>query len=104
MKDKLKALWDAIVAQSIAAWAKISAYTFIVGILAGIIFIIAKYRDILIDLIVGSAKRDVDAAQKKDDALKATEDAAKAQANQLVQKANDLDSGKTPVSDDWNKK
>ncbi len=104
MKDKLKALWALALAQLEAAWAKISATTIIVGTLAGIAFLVAKYRDVLIGFIVGSVKREVYAAQKKDDALKAKEDDAKAQAAKLQQQVSDLESGKPPISDDWNKK
>lgn len=73
-------------------------------IVFGIIILIVKFRDVIIDLIVGSAKQTVDNTEKKDAQLKSEEKQANDQANQLRQEANTLSDNQAPVTDDWNKK
>lgn len=92
MKDKLKALLG-------AAWAKISAATFIALTLGGLVYVILEYRNILMDLLIKGARRDMDNAKKQDGVLKQQEDDAKKKADDLIAKAN-----KESAEDDWNKK
>jgi hypothetical protein len=70
----------------------------------GIIILIVKFRDVIIDLILGEAKHQVDTATKTDAQLKSQENAANDQANQLRKEADTLSDNLPPVTDDWNKK
>lgn len=73
-------------------------------IVFGILILIYKFRDIIIDLLVKSSHRKVDEAKKQDSKLRAEEDALNSQANKLRNEANDLNENKPPVDEDWNEK
>lgn len=71
---------------------------------AGILILIVKFRDIIIDILLNSAKRLFSNATKKDAVLDNQETKDNNAANALVDQANKLPSNETPTSDDWNKK
>jgi hypothetical protein len=73
-------------------------------IAAGVLILIVKFREVIIDFLVSSVKTKMDETQKKSDQLKSEQDAANAQADALRQHANDLDKNKTEVGEDWYKK
>src|ERR1035437_2398125 len=73
-------------------------------IVFGLLILIVKFKDVLISLLVASAKRTVEDAQKKDATLATQESQANTQADALVQKAKDEASKETPVGTDWHKK
>lgn len=109
MKAKLQALLDSLKAFANSIWLSIMAdihaigvQVGVLGVIAAVIYVIIKYRDILISLIVGVSKRDVAAASKQDTDLKQQEDQAKAQADALQQQANALVPDK--VDPNWYKK
>lgn len=89
------------------AWAgfkgmSVQAKTAIVFVVSALL--VAKYRDALIDLLLGSSKRVLKDAQAQDATLAAKEDAAKAQATALVDEANKLNQTSPTVDENWNKK
>lgn len=70
----------------------------------GILILIFKFREVIIDLLVSSSRETVKEAQKQDASLRAEEDKANSQANQLRKDAEDLATNKPKVDEDWNKK
>lgn len=102
MIEKLKAFWSKIESDAAELWAKDKVFFIaFIGLIA-----VAKFRDVLIQLIVGSAKRLVDDTQKKSDALSGEETKANDQANALVKDAEQkaADAQATTVDEDWYKK
>jgi hypothetical protein len=73
-------------------------------IIMGAILLVAKYRDLAIDILGLKSKEDVVEAQKTDQKLQAEENAANQQADALVKESNDLTKNEGEVSDDWDKK
>ena len=73
-------------------------------IIFGLLVLIVKFREILIDILVKSTKDTMNDATKKDDKLKTEEDQAKAAADKLVEDAKNEPSKEKPVDDDWFKK
>lgn len=109
MKAKLQAFLDSLKASANNIWLSIMADVHaigvqvgILGVIAAVIYVIIKYRDILISLIVGVSKRDVAAASKQDADLKQQEDKANAEADVIQQQANALVSDKVDLN--WYKK
>ena len=70
----------------------------------GILILIFKFRETIIDLLVSSSRKTVSDATKEDAKLKAEETQANDQANQLRDQANKLDDVKPVIDEDWNKK
>lgn len=73
-------------------------------IVFGVLILIYKFRDIILDLLVSSSHRTVDEAQEQGAKLKAEEDEANKQANQLRREADELGKNKPVVDEDWNQK
>ena len=73
-------------------------------VLIGILLLVAKFNDVIMDLLGWSSKKDLQKAEKTDVQLKAQEDAANQQADALVKKANDLPSQEGKVDENWNQK
>lgn len=88
--DKLKAfaksMWDGC----LSYLGKVASPVLYVGVLAGIVFLIAKYKDIMIGYLTWSSKQEVNSATKEDAVLKTKEDSDDAQADKLVADANQL--------------
>jgi zona occludens toxin (predicted ATPase) len=73
-------------------------------IVFGVLVLIVKFRDILIDILVSSSKSTMEDAKKEDAKLSTQENQAKADADKAVQDAKDEPAKQTPVTDDWFKK
>lgn len=100
MDEKLVALWASAKAKISEVWSKNKILFFIIIPL----IILVKFRDILIQLIVSSAKRLMKETREKDAQLRNEANAANQQANDLVKKADAADDNKPPVDEDWHKK
>jgi len=72
--------------------------------LAGIIYLVLKFHNILIDLLLGGAKQEITQAQQTDAKLAQQADATKSQADALVQQADSLSTQQPPVDPNWDKK
>lgn len=70
----------------------------------GILILIFKFREVIIDLLVGSARKTVQDATKQDQVLRGEEKAANDQANELRKQASDVAANKPVIDEDWNKK
>lgn len=73
-------------------------------IVCGILVLIFKFREGIIDLLVSSAHHTMDDATKQDTQLKAEEKQANDQADALRKQAADLATAKPVIDEDWNKK
>lgn len=100
MGDRLKAIWAKVKEQVAGIWDKDKGIFFLVALVA----LIVKFRDLIIDILVNSAKRVKENADKKDEKLAAEEIDLKKQADQAVQDAQNEPSKQQPVDDDWYKK
>jgi len=100
MGAKIAALWQSIKKQWTDVWDKDKGIFFLVALAA----VVLKFRDILIDILINSAKNVEKNANKKDEKLASQEADLKTQADAQVQKAQDEPKKETPVDDDWYKK
>ena len=75
---------------------------FLIGF--GILILIFKFREVIIDILVGSAHNTVQDATKQDQVLRGEEKAANDQANELRKQASDVAVNKPVIDEDWNKK
>lgn len=73
-------------------------------IVFGVLLLIVKFREVIIDILVSSAHNTVDEARKQDASLKADENKANTQADDLRKQAEDLAKNKPRVGEEWNKK
>lgn len=73
-------------------------------IIFGIAILIFKFREVIIDLLVSSARKTVSEAKEKDSVLKSEQNQANDQADQLRREAEALSKDKPKVDEDWNKK
>lgn len=73
-------------------------------ILCGVLVLIFKFREVIIDLLVSSSRKTVQDAVKQDQVLRGEEKQANDQANQLRKEASDLAANKPVIDEDWNKK
>src|SRR5271165_2767383 len=110
MKQKLQAWLAAAKAILQAFWAKVNqdiktiwAQDKVFLIAFGALILTIKFRDIIIDLLVSSAKRIFTKAQSQNSQLQQQENTANAQADQLVKEAQQLPSTEKPISEDWYK-
>lgn len=85
----LKTLWE-------------SHKLFLIGF--GIVILIWRFREAIIDLLVADSRKIVNEAKVKDSQLKSEEQKANAQADELVKQAEDLSKNKSEVDEDWYKK
>lgn len=77
---------------------------FTAGIVLGALYLAIKYHQLLIDLLLGSAKELNKEALAKDAALKTQADKTKSEGDAMVAKANNEGKDNPPVNDDWFKK
>lgn len=91
MLEKIKNFWLNI-------WEKDKGIVILIAALA----LFLKYRDILIGLLIGSAKRIETDAKKQDLKLEAQEDQLKKDADAQVKKASEEPQKEEPVDADWN--
>lgn len=75
---------------------------FLIGF--GVLILIIKFREVIIDILVSSSKTVLEDAKKKDSSLRADENAANNAANKLIDDAKKLDENKPKVDEDWYKK
>lgn len=68
-----------------------------------ILGVVIKFRDILISILLNSAKRLYQSTQNKSATLQNQETQANTQADNLVQQADNLSSQQQPVNSDWYK-
>lgn len=73
-------------------------------ILCGILVLIFKFRETIIELLVASSHKTVNDATKQDAKLKGEEQAANDQANQLRKESDALSQDKPVIDENWNKK
>ncbi len=73
-------------------------------VIFGALLLIVKFRDVLIDLLVSSAKNTLEDAKKEDGKLEGEENRAKSDADKLVQAAKEEPLKEKPVDADWYKK
>lgn len=81
-------------------WAKDKGFF----ILFGALILTIKFRQILMNLIIGNAKALFNSAQKQSNQDQTKENQANTQANALEQQAEQLPSQEQPITPDWNKK
>ena len=75
---------------------------FLIGF--GILILIVKGRDLIIDILVNSGKSEITAAGKEDAKLANQENQANQAADALVQKSKDEPLNNKPVDENWNVK
>lgn len=75
---------------------------FLIGF--GLLILIWKFREVIIDVLVSSSRKTVQDAVKQDASLKKEQDLANDQADQLRKEAEDLSKNKPSVDEDWHKK
>lgn len=92
-------LWQRLKTQVTDLWDKDKGIFLLIAIAA----VIVKFRDILLDLLINSAKRVDQNAQKQDSKLANQETQLKQQADAAVQQAAKDAPKDGPVSDDWYK-
>jgi hypothetical protein len=100
MGAKLAALWAKVKQQVTDLWDKDKGIFLLIAIAAFIV----KFRDIIIDLMINSAKRVDKNAHTQDTKLADQETDLKQQADAAVQQAQQDAPKDGPISDDWNKK
>jgi hypothetical protein len=71
--------------------------------LATILILVVKFRDVLINQIIGASKKGLESAEKTDSKLATTADQASKEADADVKQADSLPSTETQVDEDWNK-
>ena len=99
MGEKLKAVWNAFLGQLKDIWDKAKAPLVAVGIL----FLIVKFRDLFLTILLNSSKRIDKNAHKQDTKLEAQETELKQEADVAVQQAAEEPQKEAPVTDDWYK-
>lgn len=101
MIEKLKAFWAKVTGDAAELWEKDKIFFIIFGVLIAI----AKFRDVLIQLIVGAAKHTVEETEKKSTELQDDQNKANNQANDLIKDAEKKAAdANAPVDEDWYKK
>jgi hypothetical protein len=100
MGAKLAAFWAKVKQQFVDIWDKDKGIVVLVAIVA----VIVKFRDILLDYLINSAKNVDKNAQKQDSKLADQETQLKQQADAAVQQAAQEPQKEEPVTDDWYKK
>lgn len=89
----------------VAYVAKVASPAVAVAIIAGVIYAIIKYKDLMMSLLVKSTIKEVDDARAQDAKLKTQEDTHNDAADDLVKQAQDLAKKKNDETDeDWYKK
>lgn len=75
---------------------------FLIGF--GLLILIIKFREVIVDILVASSKTILEGAKKTDAQLKSEENQANSAANKLIDDAKKLDENKPKVDEDWYKK
>lgn len=73
-------------------------------IVFGVLLLVAKGANLIIDFLSWRSKQELDSAKKQDASLSAEETKYNNQANQLIDKANSLPSQEKPVDENWDRK
>ena len=73
-------------------------------IVAGVLILIIKFQDVILDYLVNSSKELVKDTKKQSDTLQDQENKANNLANQLIKEVQNLDKNKPKVDENWNKK
>ena len=97
LQSKLKAWLKSVYAQN-----KFLFFTVIP--VMGLIYLIIKFHNILINLILGDAQQEVNREEQKDQNLANKANADAQQANNLANQANNLPSQEGPVGPNWDEK
>ena len=100
LKQKLKAALTSVVQflKGLGSGEKL----LIVGV--ALLAILAKYRDVMMDLIAASGKKLINNSNAQDAKLAADEKKDNQQAQQLAQQSDAMPDSETKVTDDWNTK
>lgn len=98
MDEKIKSLWN-----------NNRILFFILLPLVIILFLGFVFRDLVLALLIGSARKTSEEAKKNDEELKAKQNAANNQANELKAKSDQIEEKinerkEEEVSEDWHKK
>ena len=72
-------------------------------IVFGVLILVVKFREVIINILVSSARRAMENAKEQDAVLKGNQDSANNAANQLRDDAVKLGENKPPVDENWNK-
>ena len=80
-------------------WEKHKLFLFIFGLL----IVLVKFREVIIDILISSARAKFEDAKQKDANLAGQQNAANNKANQLIDNANKMDQNKPEVKEDWHK-
>jgi hypothetical protein len=100
MDQYIKELWAKAVAKLKEVWEKNKLLVLIIVPL----LLLAKFRDVIIDILVSSSKKLVDNTEKKDVVLKREQDRANDEADRLIADADRKSENKPEVDEDWHKK
>lgn len=100
LKATLKAFWTKLTTDVGQLWQSDKAFL----IAFGAIILAIKFHNILISLVVASARNLFNSTENKTSQIQNQENQANTQANQLVDDANKLPDSETSVNDDWNTK
>lgn len=96
----IKAVEMSFVATLKDLWRRYSIFFIFVGALV----LIAKFNDIISDILGLASKKDLEQATNTDNQLRAKENATNNQANALVNQANELPAKEGTVDENWNRK
>jgi hypothetical protein len=97
---KLKALWTRLKSNASDLWA---GGRWFVAVL-GVIVVVLKFKDLLVDFLVDGAKSIFNNTTKQTNDLNNQENQNNESADQLVDDAKKLPDQEPPVSDGWNTK
>jgi hypothetical protein len=100
MDQYLKELWAKAVQKLKEVWEKNKLLILIIIPL----ILLAKFRDLIIDILVSSSKKLVEKTTKDSAELKQEQDAANNEANQIIADADKKSENKPKVDKDWHKK
>ena len=111
MKTKLLALYISLKVRAQSFWTKVTSDVgtlwqkekgFVIAF--GVIILVVKFREILINIIVSSSKALFQNAEEQSTKLDNQENKDNAAADNLVQQANQLPNDEKPVDPNWNLK
>lgn len=75
---------------------------FLIGF--GLLILVIKFREVIIDILVSSSKTVMNDARKNDAQLRNDQNQANDAANKLIDDANKMAENKPDVDEDWHKK
>ena len=100
MDEKLKALWAKFNQDAKSVWTNNKIFF----IIFGVVLLVIKFRNVIIDLLLSSAKQIEADAKKEDSKLASQENQANTEADKLVQQAQEEPAKQPPVDVNWYKK